>query len=415
MSGRPDAPAERLGGGKVEQPGDEGRVHGCAQDGAGPQQLLQVGTGPVEPREHRGLQCLGDAGAGRAPQRLDNEQRVPAGAGVDLACEVGASGRGGQLGDRGLRQRPDVDPRRHVGQRREDVGPLLHADRRDREQPGRTGPAREVVQQLDPGPAGVVQVVEDQEERPFASEGGQHVRHGLEGSPPFRLRARPARLGAAEGVGEVGQQLRQRGGPRPGEAAHGVRGEGAQHLSERLGERLEEQRALGGVAAGDDGPAAGRLGGRGRRLGQGGLADAGFADQEDDRRPSPACGLPGRRRPGELVGTPDHPRRALKAAPVRSRGCRPVGLAFLAQHGEMGAAGLGRRFDAELVAQRDDQPLVGRQRQRRLAEHLVGAHQQSVRGLVEPVVVDGGTGQVDGDAGPSGTQRRRGAVMPGGP
>ncbi len=80
----------------------------------------------------------------------------------------------------------------------------------------------------------------------------------------------------------------------------------------------------------------------------------------------------------------------------------------------MHPAGLRRGLDAELVAQRGSQVPVGRERPGGLADLPVRPHQQPVRGLVEPVVADGGRGEVRRLATAPGAQRGLGGAVPGG-
>ena len=269
-----------------------------------------------------------------------------------------------------------------------------------------------------------MQVVDDEQQRSLRGQPCQHGGHGLERAPLLGVRAGPARLAATEHVGEAGHQLGQRRSAGTGQRAHGVRWERGQHRAEGLDERLEEQRALGGVAAADQRAAPRRRGGRDHRLRQRGLADPGLAGQQDDRRPPAARRLPGGGEPGQLGVAPDD-HRPVPRPPVRAgrAGCggRDIGppagavalagRALLAQDREVCRARLGGRFHPELVAQGVGQLPVDRQRAGRLAQLLVGAQEQPVRGLVEAVVRGGGAGQVRRGVRPARAQRSLGPVV----
>ena len=70
--------------GHPQQPGDDVRGDGRPEHGTGPQQLLQLGAGPGQPRQHRRLQRLRHPGlpGGEPAERLHHEQRVAAGPGA---------------------------------------------------------------------------------------------------------------------------------------------------------------------------------------------------------------------------------------------------------------------------------------------------------------------------------------------
>ena len=166
--------------------------------------------------------------------------------------------------------------------------------------PGPEAPGQ-VVQQLQRGGVGPVQVVDQQRHRPLGrdplDQPGHRLEHAgpLQGGVPQRLRRRQVQPG--EQPAEIGQPADQRGQPaglQPGQ-------ERPQHLQHRRVGQIGLER-VGGALEGDEPAPAGQ----GERLhGQPGLADAGLAGEE--HRPARPDGGAVQRdeHPAELLGPPD--------------------------------------------------------------------------------------------------------------
>ena len=275
---------------------------------------------------------------------------MAAGPREDRVGQLLAARGGRQLGHRGGGQGPDVAAPRHLRERPQRVGALLGPHRRHDEQPRRAGVPGDVVHELDARLPGVVQVVEDQQQRALRSQPGEHVQHGLERPPPLGLRAGPALLRAAEVVRESGQQPGERRAAAARQHPHVLGRQLAQRLGEDVDERLEEERSFRRVAAADQHPAAGRHRDGGRLVGQPGLAHPGLAREQQHGGAPPARRLPGRTEQGQL-GVPADDAGGAGPGGHRRRGA----LALLAEDRQVHPAGLRRRLDAELVAQRGSQ------------------------------------------------------------
>ena len=277
----------------LHQVGDDGRIERRAQHRGGAHQLLDRLAGAPHAREHGRLQRARDgrvAGRQRA-QRLDHEQRVPAGLAQDHVRHPGLPGGRGEALDRLRRQRAEVEPVGDAGQLVDHVRALLGADGRDHEQSARPGLPDQEVDELHAGQSGVLQVVQAEQHRAAIRERPDERRDGLEGAPPLDLGA--AALGRqadaedggnvrherGEGARVVARQLAQR---RRRQHAHGGR--------ERVDDRLQEQRPLRLVATGGQHGAAGRAGDPPELVAQPGLADARLA-RDDDQPGLPVGGL----------------------------------------------------------------------------------------------------------------------------
>ncbi len=150
-----------------QQARDGARLEGHAEDRAGSQQCFDVGSGPAYPGQHCGFQRLRDAGGSlvEGAQRLDDVQRVASGARHDVVGLVGETGCGRETSNRVGRQRAEADGVCNAGEGVEDVGSLFLANRCSHEDARVQGVAREVVQQLQARPAGVLDVIEAEEHR----------------------------------------------------------------------------------------------------------------------------------------------------------------------------------------------------------------------------------------------------------
>ena len=194
----------------------------------------------------------------------------------------------------------------------------------------------------------------------------------------------PAGLGALDRRRPVGHEVREEGRQhlRAG-AVHRPRpGERREHRAERVDQGLQEQRALGGVAArGRDPPAGG--GGELRDLGgEPRLADPRLAGEQHEPGPPAGRGVPAPGQPGDLVGAAHAVARARRTGPGRG----PVRAgALVPQEREVLLPRPWCGFDAQLVGELGPQPVVVLDGARGLAGELVGPHDQAVGRLVEAV------------------------------
>ena len=263
------------------------------------------------------------------------------------------------------------------------------------------GPPGQEVQQLQAGAAGLVEVVEQQQDGLLPGEAAEEGGDRLE-------RAAPLQLGGAALVGGQGEQLphlRDQLGQGAGVVAGGgLDPPGRQpqdQRAHRLGQRLQEQRPLGLVAAGGHHQPTGGLREAGQLLGQAGLADAGLAaDQHhpgvmgDRRRPCRgqrgqlglAADEGGLREPsagpfGRSAGVPARRRAGGGGGGRRRLG----GRVLAAEDGEVQGGGLRAGVGAELVGEPLAQALVGGQGGGRLGGAPVGQHHGPVGRLVQRV------------------------------
>ena len=206
-------------------------------------------AGPAR-RSRASTTCCNDSGhpARPRPARAASPRRTGCarGCGARSSRPARAARRGGDPGHGGVGQRADVEPVGDVGQRRP-----------ARPHPPRPGWCRapaaacrqvsgQVVQQLDGGQAGVVQIVEQQQRRPV-------------GRSPRRTCRRPRRRAAARTRRCPARRRRRPSRPPAPGAARPARARAvrparaaARRLSgaaKRVDERLQEERALAGVAA----------------------------------------------------------------------------------------------------------------------------------------------------------------------
>jgi hypothetical protein len=151
---RPLGPGRRLLDRHAEQVGDHLQVERRAHHHRRAQQRLHLGAGPADAGQHRVAERGGDAGralpvalGGRA-QRLHHEQGVAAGPLQHRGGQLGDAVAPGQFGDRGRRQRPELQHPAGAGQSGQRLGALLGADGGDHQQPVAGQPAHQEVQQL---------------------------------------------------------------------------------------------------------------------------------------------------------------------------------------------------------------------------------------------------------------------------
>ena len=394
--GRPLAALQGDLRGHVQHRGDHGGVDGRAEHGARAQELLGLRARAAQPRQHRRLQGLGHAVLARLqpPQRLDDEQGVPAGAAQDRRRQLGVPARRREPGDRRLVERPDVDPAADVGEGGQRGTAFLRADRGEGEQPPPGRAPGEVGHELDGGDPGVLQVVQHEQHRGGRGERAEDVRDGLEHPAQLHLGAAALRRGRPQHRYELGQQPGEIRGARPGQRHDLGGGSGRQRRGERVDERLQEQRALGGVAARGEHEPAARPRVVDEGVGEPGLAHPAVARHQHDRCAARHGGGPGPGEGGELGGA---------AGQVRW----PFALGGVTQDRQVQLPGRGRGVDAQLVGESRAQRVVGGERLRLLPRGEERGHEQPVGLLVEAVGRDGRRRRIDGGARIARAQRGR--------
>ena len=226
---------------------------------------------------------------------------------VELGPDVVAGGGGDELGDAadveaGHRHPGHAGEAAQVGQHR--AQRLAGVGRRgavgdDDEHVGQALVVDELAEQVDRRPARPVEVVDDHERRPFTRQLGDGADHGAE---------QPRPLGVGVAVADRQRQPEVGGAPwdEPGELAglgaeafdRRLRVDHAEHVVERLGERLVGNGLLLRARAEQDRPAF-RVDVPGELGEQPCLAGAGLARNEDD-----LPGTRGGRRPGVLQRAP---------------------------------------------------------------------------------------------------------------
>ena len=373
------------GGGDVgglDEGGHEGRVDPASQHGGGLDHRAALRVEAGDPAQHRVGQRLGDAGVALAerPEVLDHAQRVPGRPGHHLLAVGGQARGGGQGVDGGAGEGAEPDERGAVGEPRRDLG-VLGADGGHDEHPGVTEPAGEVAEQVDRGGTAVLEVVDGQQDGAVEREAAQDGDHGVVRLTALEVDVRRQRRPVRHHGCELGHQghpgrdvvtdQRRQGGRRGVEDGR----------AEGVDERLEEERALRGVAAAAQDAAAGGGGQVGHRVQEAGLADAGLAlDEHQRRRARRAEPGPGALGLGELGLAADE-EGPLDRGPRRCLG-REVRLA---QHRDVQVDALAVRGRAQLLAQPGGQVVVRRQGRARPAVGDEGAHQGPHGLLVERV------------------------------
>ena len=397
----------------LHQVGDDGRIERRAQHRGGAHQILDRLAGAPHAREHGRLQRARDgrvAGRQRA-QRLDHEQRVPAGLAQDHVRHPGLPGGRGEALDRLRRQRAEVEPVGDAGQLVDHVRALLGADGRDHEQSARPGLPDQEVDELHAGQSGVLQVVQAEQHRAAIRERPDECRDGLEGAPPLDLGA--AALGRQADAEDGGNVRHERGeGARvvARQLAQRRRRQHAHRGRERVDDRLQEQRPLRLVATGGQHGAAGRAGDPPELVAQPGLADARLA-RDDDQPGLPVGGLvPGVAQAPQLVAA-SHQAERLRPA-VRRAAPRRRPAVLLAQHVQVQRLRLGCRVGAELGSEPITQLGVRHQCARRLTSASMSAHEGPAGGLVERIRRDRRLGSRPGQLVFTGGQRRLGQQVP---
>ena len=260
---------------------------------------------------------------------------------------------------------------------------------------------------------------------------------------PDRVGTRLVPRTATEDLDGIRHELGDQGSVGTGGHAECRRGQRPEDRTDRVDDRLQEQRSLGVVAACGQRGATGRPGDPYELVGQSGLADPGLTGDQQQRRPARGGAVPlgaeqtqlpmapdqiegllevGTRRAGSdrgvrgvapvwrRRGPPGRPRCAPGPAP---RHRRELGRRPFAEDLQVQGPGLFGRVRAQLA--REELPEVGvrRQRPRRFAGDLPGLHQEPARSLVEGVGRHG-CGRGHGGRGrvPDG-ERRLGRQQPG--
>jgi hypothetical protein len=400
---------------QLQQLGHQLQAEGGADHRRRAQQRVDVLAGPAHLGQHRVLQggrvpaALQVVAGADGPHGRQREQRVAAGLGVHALGQLAHAQTLGQLGDGLRRQRPERDGPHPVegAEHLADLAPLAAAHGRHHQQPAAGQPAQQEVQQLQRGGPGLVQVVQQQQHRLLARQAGEQGGQRLEGAAPLQL-GRGALVGwQVEQVAQLGHQLGNRPGRLPGRGGDPLGWQRQQHGAQRLDQRLQEQRALGLVAARLRDQAAGGAGEDGQLLRQAGLADAALPRHQDQ----PVV-LPDRRRPGraqrrQLGVAPDQ--RALRHPGDGADRRRQLGR-LAAQDPQVQLPGGRSRVGAELIGEQLAQVLVGGQGRALLASAAVGEHGRPVALLVERLGDQGGARVPQG--GGAVAKRQRGA--PGG-
>ena len=285
-----------------------------------------------DPRLHRAEQRFGHSGvpAGQGPQHFHHEQRVPPRPLQDRPGQRVLPGLAGELLDRGRAERAHLDPGGHRAERGAELRIMLSPDGHQHQQPGAGGVAAQVVDELGGRLARVLQVIHDEQDRSAFGQAGQERGRRLERPAPFHVRAAPPGRGGPEQRGHFGQQ----GGGRLLVLAEQLPQRAPRHPGHdrrhRFHDGLQEERALGLIAARAQHGRAGH--GRLARdlLGEGRLTDPRLAD-DHHHAPIPGHGAG----PGLAQG------RGLRCPPRQ-------GVAGTAGPGDVdGVKRLNERFELE--------------------------------------------------------------------
>ena len=248
------------------------------------------------------------------------------------------------------------------------------------------------MQRLDRRLAGVLEVLDGEQQGTRLADLAEQFRHRVERAPPAQLGVRrggrPVRRHLADEVAERGAlALREQ-----------VTGSGRQaqdDLAHRLGERLEVERALGARAPHhrDEAPAAPGL--DAQRLAERALADPRLAGDQHQAAPAPRGRGPGPREHREL-GLPADERRRFRGGGRRRLGLGDGRLRPVAQHGEEDLLRARRGVAPEVGGEVASQVLVRAEGVGVRAAALVGGHERPGGGLVQGVVGEGTGRLVDG-------------------
>ncbi len=318
---------------------------------------------PLRTQPDRLRERARDAGLALAQgtQGLHDAERMPRRSLQHLLRTGGQARRLGKRLDGGRRQRAERDRRRDVGQV-DHPGDVVGADRGEEQHAHRTEPPAQVAEQVDRRGAALLQVVDREQHRTSARQPAKHDRHRVVGAAALHGRARTGTRPRLDQLGQLRHEVHPLRGVTVEQLTQARGTFLQQHRAECVDVRLEEQGAFGRPAPRAQHEAAGRAGQLGGRAQYVGLADAGFA--VDDDQPAGARGgrRPGAVQHGQLVLATDRRRPSSRRVPGVVAVCRER---LLAQQGEVERRGRRVGVGAELVAQPARHLVVRRERGRR--------------------------------------------------
>ena len=378
-----------LGG--ADEVGQHPRGEPSTEHGGGlerrPRRLRQ----PFDPAEDRGRERLGQAlvARGDRAQALDDAERVTGGALHHLVRRRLDPGGRCQRTDVGARQAAEVQHDRAPAEPWHDLD-VVGAHRPEQDHGCCREPGPEVAQQVDGRGTAVLQVVDPEQDGALPAETVQRRRDRVEAPTAPQVGVGGGWPGAAQHLAELGEHR----GPRlPVALDEGVerrragRGQGG---SQGVDERLEEEGALGGVAAPVEHEPAGGSRHVARGLQQPGLADAGLpAHQQQVGDPARPRTGPGGRQHAELRVPSDDPGGRFVVPGGRVGPGALEAELLVAQDLQVERRRPAVGGGAELVAQPPCQVLVRPECRGRATVGHEGPHQVAGRALVEGVCIDG--------------------------
>jgi hypothetical protein len=237
--------------------GDQVQVEAASDHRRDPQQLLDVWADLADPQQDGCLQRLGNrrcfplaASVAEQPQRLQYECGVSTGRLEHLGGPICHAHPGGQLGHLVSRQRAELDPAAEPGQRLQRLGAALAGDRDHHQQPSGGQPSREEMHSLQGRGAGMLQVLQHQQQRLPGRQTLQQRGDRLQRAMVLQLGSGTLVVDRAEQPAEPGHELDQGAVPALSELAHQLRAQPCGARPDSLQDRLQEQRAFGLVAVG---------------------------------------------------------------------------------------------------------------------------------------------------------------------
>ena len=377
---------------RLDQRRDHPRVEAVPQHGSSLDDGAGVRVQPTDAGKDGIRQRVRDAGvaSGEGTQVLHDAQGVAGSPRHHLLATPSQAGGRGEGVHRRARQRTERQSGAPVGQL---VGErsVLAAQRRHEQHPGPDQPPGEVAEQVDGRRTALLEVVDGQEDRSIARQSAQHGGYGVVRLPALEVDVGRQRRCPRQHGRELGHQRHPGSRMVADQVGQRVGGRSQQSRPQRVDVRLQEQGTFRGVAAPAQHGAAGSVREFGDRVQQPGLANAGFADDQQQALP---------------VRTSDRRPRLLDAAelglaaeqhhPLLTRGSRGTFSRQVALP-KQGDVQLGRRAvrgGTELVAKPSDQPVVHGKTGRRPPVGHECPHQVTYRALVEWVP----SGAVGGDS-----------------
>ena len=399
---------------------DGGQLEGGSCDCAEYEQRGQLGVEGAEPA----FEEPGDRGRHRVrverasrvfgfADQLGHIQRVAGGAGGDGgAHRVGAAGQVDAAGVEELGHFADgepLEPQRRRGNQPVDLSQRARDGRwrlpEDQHDEARTvGQAsHDVAEQGQRVPVGPVQVVDDHEQRSVGREAQRGAHRAKQPRGGLLRRHRHRVVGAGHEVGHERREVRGDGA----QAFQHLRA-GADELADRVGERTVRDADQRVTATPEDRGAAllGRVGGF---EDEPGLADAGFALDDDDLAASVA-GAPTQLGEGRDLGPPadEQARRTAGGAAGRPRRVVEGQPGWRAEQTPVRVLGLTGWADTELGVEEAAQGLVRGERRGPIPRLLPRGHQQPGRLLLDRIPLQRGAGQLDCIRAPAGAERSGG-------